>query len=162
MWGGGAILYLAGNHSFELIAGLGEGSNNCVELLSLKLLLIFAAEKGCSNLKVYGDSLNVINWIKRTQNCRDLCIQNILLSIWDVMETFELISCAHVYGENNCQADSASKEGLLMDPGVWKVKERIGDVVYEYYHRLFLMRWLHDFLEMLGFFFLLWPLIQAF
>ena len=69
---GGAILYLAENHSFELIFGLGEGSNKCVELLSLKLLLIFAAEKGCSNIKVYGDSLNVINWVKRIQTCRDL------------------------------------------------------------------------------------------
>ena len=59
--GGGAILYLAENHFFELISGLGEGSNNRAELLSLKLLLIFAAEKGCSNIKFHGDSLNVIN-----------------------------------------------------------------------------------------------------
>ena len=59
--GGGAILYLAENHSFELIFGLGEGRNNRAELLSLKLLLIFAAEKGCNNLKVFVDSLNVIN-----------------------------------------------------------------------------------------------------
>ena len=139
MWGGrGAILHLAENHSFELIAGLGEGSNNCVELLSLKLLLIFATEKGCSNLKVYGDSLNVINWIKRTQNCRDLCLQNILLSLWDVMETFDMISCAHVYRENNCQVDSASKEGLQLDTGLWKVKERLGNTAFEYYHRPFI------------------------
>ena len=44
--GGGALLYLSENHFFELIAGLGEGNNNLAELLSLKLLLIFAAEKG--------------------------------------------------------------------------------------------------------------------
>ena len=59
--GAGVILYLAENHSFELIVGLGESGNNRVELLSLKLLLILAAEKGCNNLNVFGDSLNVIN-----------------------------------------------------------------------------------------------------
>ena len=101
MLGGGMILYLAENHSFELISGMGEGSNNRAELLSLKLLLIFAAKKGCNNIKVYGDSLNVINWTKRIQTCRDLCLQNILISIWDVMENFDLISCKHVYRETN-------------------------------------------------------------
>ena len=73
--GGGVILHLAANHSFELMARLGEGGNNRAELLSLKILLIFVAEKGCKNLKVFGDSLNVINWVKRIQACRDLFLQ---------------------------------------------------------------------------------------
>ena len=76
--GGGAILHLVENHSFELIAGLGEGSNDHAKLLSLKLLLIFAVEKGCRTLKVFGGSLNVINWIKKIQLCRDLRLENIL------------------------------------------------------------------------------------
>ena len=125
------------NQSFELITGLGEGSNNRVELLSLQLLLIFAAEKGCRTIQIFGDSLNVINWVKRIQTCSNLLLGNILLSIWEVMESFDLITFIHVYRENNCQADSASKEGLLLDPGVWKVKERLGDVAFEYYHRPF-------------------------
>ena len=83
---------MAENHSFELIARLGEGSNNLAELLSLKLLLIFVAEKGCRTLKVYGGSLNVIKWIKRIQTCRDLRLKKISISIWDVMETFDMIS----------------------------------------------------------------------
>ena len=111
------------NQSFELITELGEGSNNRDELLSLKLLLIFAAEKGCRTIKVFGDSLNVINWVKRIQTCKDLLLCNILQSIWDVMESFELITYTHVYRENNSQVDSASKEGLLLDPSMWKVKE---------------------------------------
>ena len=77
----GVILNLAENHSFELIAGLGEGSNNLAELLSLKLLLIFVAEKGCSTIRIFGDSLNVINWVKKIQTCNDLLLCNILLSI---------------------------------------------------------------------------------
>ena len=141
---GGAILHLGENQSFELITGLGEGSNNWAELLSLKLLLIFAAEKGCRTIKVFGDSLNVINWVKRIQTCRDLLLCNILQSIWDVMESFELITYTHVYRENNNQANSASKEGLLLDPGMWKVKEQLGDDAFAYYHCPFLKWWLHE------------------
>ena len=65
--GGGAILFLREGHLYKIMMGLGEGSNNYVELFSLKLLLIFAAEKGCRSFNVFGDSMNVINWIKKTQ-----------------------------------------------------------------------------------------------
>ena len=58
----------------------------------------------------------------------------ILISIWDVMETFDMISCEHVYRENNCQVDSASKEGLQLATGPWKVKDRLENTAYEYYH----------------------------
>ena len=53
------------------------------------------------------------------------------------MESFDLITYTHVYKENNYQEDSASKEGLLLDPGVWKVKERIGEATFKYYHHPF-------------------------
>ena len=54
------------------------------------------------------------------------------------MESFDSISCAHVYRENNSQADSALKEVIQLVTGVWKIKERLEDVVTEYYHRHFI------------------------
>ena len=125
------------NHYFEMSVGLGAGSNNRAELLSLQLILIFAAKKGCRSLQIFGDSLNVINWVKKIQTCSDLILRNILLTIWEMVETFDLITFTHVYRENNCQADYASKEGLLLDPGSWEVKECLGDEEYAYYHRPF-------------------------
>ena len=65
--GGGAILYMSEEKKFELMVGLGEGSNNSTELLRLKIILMFATEKGCSSLNVCGDSMNVINWINGIQ-----------------------------------------------------------------------------------------------
>ena len=59
--GGGALLYLSKTHFFEMIVGLGEGSNNFAEIMSLKLLLVLAAEKGVTTLNFMGDSSNVIN-----------------------------------------------------------------------------------------------------
>ena len=53
------------------------------------------------------------------------------------MESFDMISFKHVYMENNYQADFASKAGLLLDPGLWKVKERLGDEEFAYYHQPF-------------------------
>jgi hypothetical protein len=42
---GGSLLFLSKKHFFKLKMGLGLGSNNYVELLSLKILLLFTREK---------------------------------------------------------------------------------------------------------------------
>ena len=55
------MLFLREGHFYKIAMGLGEGNNNYPELYSLKLLLIFAAEKGCRSLNVFGESMNVIN-----------------------------------------------------------------------------------------------------
>ena len=90
--------------------GLGEGNNNYAELYSLKLLLIFATKKGCRSLNVFGDSMNVINWILKTQMCINLRLDNIFSSILDILEGYDSFSCIHVYRENNREADEASKD----------------------------------------------------
>ena len=126
------------NRYFELMVGLGEGSNNFAQLLSLKLLLIFAAEKGCRTLNVYGDSMNVINWIKRSQMCRNLRLANILASISDIIGSYDSFSSRHVYRENNREVDKASKEGLLLMMGQWKIIEQVDGAPLEYYHRPFI------------------------
>ena len=62
--GGGTILYLTDDHYFLFSTGLGDGTNNFVELLTLKLLFLFYLEKGCLMLQVFGDSMIILNWIK--------------------------------------------------------------------------------------------------
>jgi len=135
--GGGAILYLSDAHYFVLTSGLGEGSNNYAELMSLKLLLIFALDKGCKKLNVYGDSMNVINWISLTQECRNRRLDILLSSIRMVLQNFDTFSCRHVYRENNLVADVASKEGLRLVLGRWKITETRDGTSQDYYHRPF-------------------------
>jgi len=115
--GGGALLYLSDSHFFVLSFGMGEGSNNYAELMSLKLLLIFAVEKGCLKLNVFGDSMNVINWISMTQECRNMRLDILISSVRMVLQSIDSFSCRHVYRENNQEADLASKEGLQMALG---------------------------------------------
>lgn len=136
--GGGAILYLAENHSFTLTMGLGQGTNNFAEIMSLKLLMIFALEKDCTSLSVFGDSLNVINWIRQTQDCRNIAIGNILAATRMVIQRFDSFSCKHVFRENNKEADKASKDGLSMAFGSWKIKELRDGQSTEFYHRPFI------------------------
>jgi len=136
--GGGAILFLSDSHFFNLTFGLGDGTNNYAELMSLKLLLIFAEEKGCKKLSVFGDSLNVINWISRTQECRNVRLEILISSIRLILHSYENFSCRHVYRENNTEADRASKAGLRMALGDWKVVETKNGLSQEYYHRPFI------------------------
>lgn len=44
--GGGGVLHLLSTYFLKIKWGLGQGSNNCVELMALKLLLSFSGEKG--------------------------------------------------------------------------------------------------------------------
>ena len=117
---------------------LRDGSNNTVELLSLKILLIFAAEKGCRTLNVFGDLMNVINWIKGTQTCWNIRLETILFSIVAVIESYTTFNCHHVYRENNRFVDRASKAGLQMEVGRWQIRESIDGLVHAYFHRPFI------------------------
>ena len=136
--GGGVVLFLTDSHYFVLSMGLGEGKNNFSELMSLKLLLIFSLEKGCNNLNFMGDSLNVINWINQTQECRKLRLAHTLSSIKILLQRLDYFSCWHVYREKNQEVDKASKEGLRLAPGTWTVKEINDGRTQGFYHRPFI------------------------
>jgi len=136
--GGGAVLHLSDTHSYTISMGLGEGSNNFAELMSLKLLLIFALEKGCTKITCFGDSLNVINWVNNTQECRNLRLGNLLAATRMIISRYDSFTCRHVYRENNTAADRASKEGIQKALGNWFVTESVDDRVQGFYHRPFM------------------------
>ena len=106
--------------------------------MSLKLLLMFAIEKGCTELNFLGDSLNVINWINHTQDCRHLRLAHILFSIRQLLSHFNSYSCRHVYRENNTKVEKASKEGLRLAEGTWMVEEYSNGRLKAFYHRPFI------------------------
>ena len=135
MCGGGAVLHLSENLSYVLSMGLGGGTNNFAELFSLKLLLMFALEKGCSVLNFMGDSLNVINWINHTQACRHMRLAHVITSIRQLLQRLDTFTCRHVFRENNKEADKASKEGLRLAEGTWLVKEMVNGRQQAFYHR---------------------------
>jgi hypothetical protein len=59
--GGGFVLHLSEILSFHIKLGLGQGTNNYADLLTLKLELLFAKEKELWHLQIFGDSMIVVN-----------------------------------------------------------------------------------------------------
>jgi ribonuclease HI len=135
---GGGILFLSDSHYFSLTFGLGMGTNNYAELMSLKLLIAFAIEKDCHSLNVFGDSMNVINWIRGTQRCINTRLATIVEDINFLQTSFDSLTCRHVYRERNKEADRRSKEGVHLALGQWKVTEVHNEHVQEYLHQPFL------------------------
>jgi len=99
---------------------------------------MFALEKGCRNLAVFGDSMNVINWTNGIQLCRNLRLSNMLTMVREIIQGLNSFSCRHVYRENNVRADQASKARLELVVGVWKIKEFRDGHEHDIYHRPFI------------------------
>jgi ribonuclease HI len=121
--GGGAVLFLSNTHLFRLKMGLGPGTNNFAELMSLKLLLLFSLEKNVHSIQLFGDSLLVINWIRKSQRCHNIILCPLLEEVFRILASFDNYSFHHVYREHNQEADSLSKEGLQMVVGTWMIRE---------------------------------------
>jgi ribonuclease HI len=136
--GGGGLLFLSASHYFIMTFGFRPGTNNFAELMSLKLLIAFTIEKGCLSLKVYGDSLNIINWIKGTQRCLNTRLAALVEDITRLQTSFDTFVCQHVYRENNKEADQRSKEELNLAMGQCKIIEHYNEQANEYLHRPFL------------------------
>jgi ribonuclease HI len=121
--GGGIVLHLSSAHHFNITMGLVQGSNNYAKLMALKLLLIFVGEKGIDSLQVFGDSMVVINWIRKSQVCHNIRLSPLLNEVLTISNSYRVLSFHHVYREQNEAADKLSKEGLQLALGTWKMKQ---------------------------------------
>jgi hypothetical protein len=90
--GGGSLLHLTDSHSFKIKMGLGKGTNNYAELMTLLLLLKTTKEYGLHSIQLFGDSMNVINWVQKTQTCHNIFLQPILREICTLLATFDFFS----------------------------------------------------------------------
>lgn len=142
--GGGGVLYKTESHYFHLVAGLGRGSNNYAELMSLKLLMLFALEQGCLSLQIFGDSMLVIDWAKETTHCQVMVLLPILEEVIRLKQSFNHITFTHVYRERNGLADQLSKDATQQDLalGTWRITIHSPGGTFSYYHRPF-----HDDIE---------------
>ena len=136
--GGGACLFLNQSHYFQISLGLGVGTNNYAELMTLKLLLCFAIERNCRQLQDFGDSMVVINWLNKIHKCRTATLDALYEETTRSLSFFETISFTHVYRERNVDADKLSKKGLTLQWGEWKILEIKDSKAMEYMHKPFI------------------------
>lgn len=116
--GDGATLYLTEHNYVTFKEGLGEGTNNFVELCTLRLLLIKTIEWGCRSLQIFGDSMIVINWTTGILRCHNIRLLPILLEMFFLKHHFlTLYPSFMFYRERNRLADKLSKEGSQHQEG---------------------------------------------
>ena len=72
--------------------------------------------------------------------CGNMRLSNILSSLTDILDSYDVFSYRHIYRENNKEANKASKEGLLLMLVQWKINEEVDGAAHEYYHRPFIER----------------------
>ena len=79
-------------HYFKMKMGLGIDTNNFLELNNLRLLLIFALQKGCRQLQIFGDSKLVINWFNLQSKRHMHTLKNLLDEVLAFKSHFDYIS----------------------------------------------------------------------
>ena len=81
----------------------------------------------------------VINWINKTQRCRNSSLDTLYEEVNKTLSNFESILFKHVYREWNMEADKLSKVGMNLQWGSWKIIEIKETEANEYYHRPFMI-----------------------
>jgi ribonuclease HI len=77
--------------------GLGAGTNNYAELMSLKLLLLFAKEKNVNSIQVFGDSQMVVKWVWNLHQCHNIIFLPILEEVQRLVASFDSFDIHHVF-----------------------------------------------------------------
>ena len=126
--GGGGTISLVDGKIYHFKVGLGKGTNNRAELLSLWSLLWIARTLHISELEILGDSKLIIDWVNGKNSLRQVALLHWFHKITSIKGDFEHLSFHHHYREYNTLADTLSKEALHLSEGVLLLKE-IGDIV---------------------------------
>lgn len=121
--GAGLCIHLNHDHSLKASVGLGSGSNNFAELTALRLLLCWLLQRNIFTIQIFGDSLNVINWVNGSATCQNQILKIILEEILLLKSSFNSFIICHVYRDKNEEADRFSKAGLQQDLGSWSIIE---------------------------------------
>jgi len=133
--GGGIVFHLTDSHYYHLRLGIGTGSNNYAELITLRHLLYFALTKHCRQMQIFGDSKIVIDWANNKTLCHAYSLKHILEEIVFLKTHFEQITISHIYRERNALADRLSKEAANHPIGDWQIEEYTPEGMHSFYHR---------------------------
>jgi len=116
--GRGAILHISTRHSYSLLMGLRQGTNNFTKLSVAMHIIQFDLEKNCHALQLFGDSKIVCDWLIKTSCCWSFSLRHILDETLRLLTHFEFFTCNHIYREWNIDANHLSKEATLWESGI--------------------------------------------
>ena len=115
--GAGVFFRINDEHLFRLKMNCGRGSNTKYELLYISCLSKFASTLGIDILKIYGDSLVIVNWEKKSFSLHVISLFRWCWRIEYLLASFHVMNIDHIFREHNTNADSISKEALGEEEG---------------------------------------------
>eukprot|EP00253_Pinus_taeda_P030159 PITA_30159 len=121
--GAGLCIQISREHTLKASVGLGYGTNNYAELSALRYLLCWLLHRNINMIQIFGDSLNVINWVNRKAYCHNQILRNLVEEIFLLKAYFNPFSICHIYRDKNEEADQLSKAGVQQDMGNWNIEE---------------------------------------
>ena len=114
--GAGAVLYKNDVEIWSTSRYLGNQTNNYAECFAMTLGITEACNREIKNLVVEGDSMLVINHLKKKWKVNNQNLKNLYLSIHKSLERFDNISFKHIYRNYNKRADELANIGVTMAP----------------------------------------------
>ena len=93
---------------------MGHASINKAEFTVLLMVLKLMSFHGYLKLQVFGDSLNVIEWLANQIPPKNIYLLPIYEETRRIIDQFQGVSLRHIYREQNKLVDILSKQGLLL------------------------------------------------
>jgi len=114
--GAGAVLYKNDVEIWSTSRYLGNQTNNYAECFAMTLGITEACNREIKNLVVEGDSMLIINHLKKKWKVNNKNLKNLYLSIEKRLERLDNISFKHIYRNYNKRADELANIGVTMAP----------------------------------------------
>jgi ribonuclease HI len=119
--GAGSVIKINEHLEYRWTLNCGGGTNTRAELMAAWELLTLAQILAIKDIHVIGDSKIIIDWINNVGSLQAISIECWKDEVKDLMNYFSVITFAHVYREENQDANTLSKKALT---------ERIGVIIY--------------------------------
>jgi ribonuclease HI len=115
--GAGGVIKINDHTVYKWTLNCGRGTNTRAELMGVWASLTLASRLSITDILVLGDSKIVIDWLNRKGTLQVVTIDCWKDMINELIKCFTNISFAHVYREENQEADNLSKQALTKHPG---------------------------------------------
>lgn len=100
----------------------GRGTNMMAEAMALGGLLSMCLFLDLHDVKIYGDSQMLVNFVSQKINITQTHLAGWLERIRFLWNALKGTSINHIYRELNQEADGLSKKGLKEDPDFWHLQ----------------------------------------
>jgi len=136
--GCGFTLYISRDHRFQGWMGIKSCTNNMAELTAAWSLLFWAHTLHIKELKIYGDSLLVIDWLLGKHMINAYHLTHWCHRILELSKQFDQLHFEHIYRAHNMEADSLSKKGIGYPEGTLQIEEFLdGNIINCVSHRIY-------------------------